>query len=287
MTDSPRTAPDSAPKQPPEVDLSHPSAARAYDYYLGGNLNFAVDREFAGDVLDRAPFVTDFARSNRAFLHRAVTWLCARGVDQFLDIGSGLPTVGHVHEIAEKANPRARTVYVDYEPVAVARARTILDETDPGRRRTGVFQADLRAPDQVLGADLLRETLDFSRPVALLIVATMHFVGPGDGPETLLRRYWDALPGGSYAALSHLTRDGVPDPVREQGEALEQLYATTPNPGYFRDRAEFTALFGDLELVDPGVVWAPEWHPEAQPPAAASESATLVGVARKPAGGNP
>lgn len=285
MTDPSRTAPDSGPKKPREVDLSRPSAARAYDYYLGGNLNFEVDREFARNVLTEVPFVADFARNNRAFLYRAVTWLCSRGIDQFLDIGSGLPTVGSVHEVAEKANPRARTVYVDYEPVGVARARTVLDETDPRRRRTNVFQADLRDPDAILESDLLRQTLDFSRPVAVLIVATMHFIGPGDGPAEVLRRYREALPSGSYLALSHLTLDGVPQPMREQGKALEQLYAASPNPGYFRDRAEFTALFGDLELVEPGVVWAPEWQPQDALKDDPAETATLVGVAHKPADG--
>ncbi|GAA4836052.1 SAM-dependent methyltransferase [Saccharopolyspora rosea] len=285
MPDSPqfpRTAPDAAPVQSGEVDVKRPSAARAYDYYLGGSSNFGVDREFGARVLEQVPFVRTFAVTNRSFLRRAVRWLCEQGVDQFLDIGSGIPTVGNVHEVAQQANPRARTVYVDHEPVAVRHAAAILDSADPDRTRTDVLQADLRDPDGILGSPVTRSLIDFSRPVGLLIVATMHFIGPGDRPVELMARYRDALPSGSFLAMSHLTVDGVTAEMLEQGRILEQLYANTPNPGYFRDRAEFAALLDGYELVEPGLVWVPEWRPDQQESIEPAASATLAAVGRKP-----
>ncbi|SDQ35527.1 SAM-dependent methyltransferase [Actinopolyspora saharensis] len=282
MPEISRTAPESAPLKSGEVDMTTPSAARAYDYYLGGNSNFPVDREFGDQVLEHVPFVRDFARTNRAFLRRAVTWLCERGVDQFLDIGSGIPTVGNVHEIAQQADPRARTVYVDHEPVAAAHASTILDRTDPDRARTDVLRGDLRDPAGILASPVTTDLIDFSRPVGLLIVATMHFIGPGDNPAELMARYRDALPAGSHLVLSHLTLDDVPEQLREQGRDLERMYARTPNPGYFRDRAEVTALLDGYEIVAPGLVWAPEWHPEHEQPSDPATTATLAAVGRKP-----
>lgn len=282
MPDFPRAAPASAPVKPRDVDVTRPAAARAYDFYLGGRSNFEADREFGRKVLEQVPFVGAFARNNRAFLRRAVAWLCERGITQFLDIGSGIPTVGNVHEIAQAVNPRARTIYVDYEPVAVAHSNTILDEIDPQRERTNVVQADLRSPTDILENPVTRELIDFTEPVGLLVVATMHFIGPGDHPGELIARYRDALTAGSHLVLSHLTLDGVPERMQEQGRALETLYASTPNPGYFRDRAEFSALFDGLELLEPGIVWAPEWHPDqARPFDEPATTATLAGVGVK------
>ncbi len=282
MSEIPRTAPASAPSKPREVDETKPAAARAYDFYLGGDCNFEADRAFGRQVLGAVPFVRDFALNNRDFLRRVISWLSEQGIDQFLDIGSGIPTVGNVHEVAQGHDPDARTLYVDYEYVAVAHANTILDGSDPQRRRTDVLQADLRSPGEILDAAVTRGLLDFDRPLALLVVATMHFVGPGDGPRELVAAYRDALPSGSYLALSHLTLDGVPERMLDQGRRLEELYAATPNPGYFRDRAEFTALFEGFEVVAPGVVWAPEWKPDGEWNGDAAATATLVGVGRKP-----
>jgi SAM-dependent methyltransferase len=281
VPDFPRVAPDVAPLKPRDADVSRPAAARAYDFFLGGRSNFEADREFGRQVLDQVPFVADFARNNRAFLRRAVNWLTQRGIDQFLDIGSGIPTVGNVHEIAQQRNPEARTVYVDYEPVAVAHSTTILDEIDPRRERTDVLQADLRSPSDILDHTITRNLLDFERPIGLLIVATLHFIGPGDRPRELIAAYRDALPSGSHLVLSHLTLDGVPERMQEQGRALEALYAGTPNPGYFRGREEFTALFGGFDVVDPGIVWAPEWHPDQAHEIDPASTATLTGVGVK------
>ncbi|MGJ7908508.1 SAM-dependent methyltransferase [Actinopolyspora sp. H202] len=282
MSEIPRDASGSAPLNSEDADTTRPSAARAYDYYLGGDSNFPVDREFGDRILERVPFVRDFARTNRAFLRRAVTWLCERGIDQFLDIGSGIPTVDSVHEIVQRSQPAARTVYVDHDPVAVAHTSTILDHTDPDRARTGVLRADLRGPAEILHAPVTTELIDFTRPVGLLIVATMHFIAPDDDPRALLAHYRDALPTGSHLAISHLTLDGVPEQLREQGRDLERMYARTPNAGYFRERAEITALLDGYEIVPPGLVWAPEWHPEHEQPNDPATTATLAAVARKP-----
>lgn len=279
----PRTAPDKAPdRSKPNVDLNKPSAARCYDYYLGGSAHLEIDRQFAEKVLQRAPFVRDFARTNRAFLQRAVAWLSDQGIDQFLDIGSGIPTVGNVHEIALQRNPDARTVYVDFEPVAVQHARAILDGSDPQRVRTDILQADMRDYSTILDSPITRGLIDFSRPVGLLIVATMHFLGPGDDATTLMKHYHDALVPGSYLVMSHLTADGVPEHMLAKAIELERLYARTPTPGYERSRIEFTALFDGFDLVEPGVVWAPEWHPESEYNGAPAETATVVGVGTKP-----
>lgn len=279
----PRTAPDKAPdRSNSNLDLNKPSAARCYDYYLGGSAHLEADRVFAEKVLHQAPFIRDFARNNRAFLQRAVMWLSDQGIDQFLDIGSGIPTVGNVHEIAQQRNPDARTVYVDYEPVAVEHSRAILDESDPRREWTNMLQADMRDYAAILDSPITRDLIDFGRPVGLLIVAAMHFVGPGDDPATLMAHYRDALAPGSCLVMSHLTHDGVPEHMRRKAIEVEKLYAQTPTPGYSRTRAEFTALFAGFQLVEPGVVWAPDWRPQRQYDAEPAETATVVGVGRKP-----
>lgn len=279
----PRTAPEKAPDHSNlDINLNNPSAARCYDYYLGGSAHLEVDRQFAEKVLQTLPFVRDFARGNRAFLQRAVKWLSGHGIDQFLDLGSGIATVGNVHEIAQQCNPDARTLYVDFEPVAVQLVHAILDESDPHRKRTNILQADLRDYTTVLGSAITRDLIDFSRPVGLLIVATMHFIGPGDDPATLMRRYHEALDSGSYLVMSHLTADGIPEHVLAKAIELEKLYARTPAPGYARNRAEFTALFDGFDLVEPGVVWAQEWWPEDEYETPPANTATLAGVGRKP-----
>ncbi|GDY29743.1 hypothetical protein GTS_13760 [Gandjariella thermophila] len=273
--------PTHAPAMPADIDVSKPSAARAYDYYLGGSHNWKVDRDFGDRVLQRVPAVKDFALENRAFLRRAVTWLAEQGVDQFLDIGSGIPTVGNVHEIAQKVNPRAHTVYVDYEHIAVAHAQQILDTEDPRRERTDVIRADLRDPVSVLEHPSTRRLLDFDRPVALLMVAVMHFVAPADGVDETMARYRDALAPGSFLVMSHFTREGIPEDMQRQAAALEELYADTPNPGYFRDRAEFTGLFGDLDMVPPGVVWLSDWRPDRPYDGDPARTMVLAAVGRK------
>lgn len=251
-----------APDAPADVDVSKPAAARIYDYLLGGHHNFAVDREFGQRMVDSVPMLKQAAIENRAFLRRAVTWMLDQGIRQFLDIGSGVPTAGNVHEIAQARDPQARTVYVDYEHVAVSHAKLILDEQDPHRRRTDVLRADFRDPATVLGSEQAGRLLDFTRPVGLLVVALLPFIGPADDPAGLLARYQAPLPSGSALAMTQGTDTDIPDDLAEQVHWLSAHYNNTANPVFSRTREEFTALFTGFELIEPGVVWAAQWRPD-------------------------
>ena len=194
------------------VDVHTPSAARVYDAYLGGAHNFAADREFVARAKEILPHVADVARWNRTFLHRAVHTMLEAGIDQFLDLGSGLPTAGATHEVAQRHNPDARVVYVDNEPVAVAQTEELLRDVTGA----AVVRGDFLDPEGVLGHSSTKELLDFSRPIGVLAVALLHFM-PGDRhPEAALDRYKDELASGSMLAVSHATVDGVPEPVRSQ-----------------------------------------------------------------------
>lgn len=265
--------PDWAPK---DVDIAKASAARLYDFYLGGSYNFEVDRELGRKVASVAPGVYDFALLNRAFLRRAVRYLQRQGIDQFLDIGSGIPTAGNVHEVAQKTDPNARVVYVDNEPVAVAHSELLLEDNP----NTAAIEADLRDPDVILNHEKTRQLLDFSRPIGLLTVAVYHFIPDSDSPLALLKRYREALPSGSFLALSHVTTDVM----SEQIQQLIGLYRSSQNPVTARTRAEFTAMFEGFELVEPGVVFTPEWHPESAEDVGEhpEQSAVYAAVGRKP-----
>lgn len=238
---------------PQDVDVDRPSAARVYDYYLGGSHNFAVDREMARRAVAEWPELPHIMRSNRAFLRRAVRWCVEQGVDQFLDIGSGIPTAGNVHEVARAGNPAARVVYVDVDPVAVAHSVTLLADV-PG---TGVVQADLCDVDDVLEDPVVAEVLDLDRPVALLVVALLHFVGDERGPAAALARYRDRLAPGSLLVLSHATADEATD--RAAGHLA--LYRDTATPMSMRPHAEVLRFFDGYELVEPGLVPLPRWRP--------------------------
>jgi hypothetical protein len=218
---------------PAELDLDRPNAARMYDYYLGGSHNFAVDRELAGKVLEAWPDMPRAAQANRAFLRRAVRFLADQGVRQFLDIGSGIPTVGNVHEVAQAAAPDARVVYVDTDPVAVAHSRAIL----AGDQQTAVVEADGRDPAAVLAHPDVTGLLDLSRPVGLLMVALLHFV----------------LDEGN----SHGSTDTAPGVA-----TMEKLYERTATPIQMRSRSELETLLGDVDLVEPGVEFLPAWRPD-------------------------
>jgi len=240
-----------------DIDQSVPSAARMYDYFLGGMHNFAADREAADLVIAAMPDAPLIARANRAFLDRAVRYLVGRGVRQFLDIGSGVPTVGNVHEIAQRLDPDARIVYVDVDPVAGAHAQQILAGND---RATAVV-ADLRRPEELL--DLLdkpvrRAVLDRSQPVGLLLVSMLHFV-PGDEAYQAVATLRDALVPGSYLTVSHPIREAYEESAASKVEAV---YQKTTTPGGLRTRAGVERFFDGLELVPPGLVWVPEWHPD-------------------------
>ncbi|SCL16317.1 S-adenosyl methyltransferase [Micromonospora nigra] len=259
--------PDWAPET---IDVERPSVARMYDYYLGGSHNFAVDRAAAQAMMAAVPEAPLMAQANRAFLRRAVQFLVAAGVRQFLDIGSGIPTVGNVHEIAQRHAPDARVVYVDVDPVAVAHSREIL----AGDERTRIVQEDLRRPEHILAHPDVRGLLDFSQPVALLVVAVLHFVSDDDRPAELLRTLRGALAPGSFLVLSQASDDGRP--ADERADA-EDVYRRTDNPLHIRGRAELTALFDGFDLVEPGVVWVPQWRPETPDSAEDAERAVFLG----------
>lgn len=240
---------------PEGVDLDTPSAARCYDFYLGGAHNFAVDRELGRKVLEVVPNVREIALHNRAFLRRAVRYCLDQGIRQFLDIGSGIPTAGNVHEIVHAVDPQARVVYVDNEPVAVTHSRTIL----AGNDNTAIVQADLRKVDDVLDAPETRGLLDFSQPIAVMMVALVHFVPDNDQPREVIRRYHQRLPSGSMLGFSHVTGDDYPEGTK----GLVNLYENSTNPVTLRTKGEVAELVSDFELVEPGVVYVPEWHPDA------------------------
>jgi S-adenosyl methyltransferase len=240
---------------PPKVNLEQPSAARMYDYYLGGAHNFAIDREAAERAIAAMPATVAGARTNRAFLQRAVRFLVETGVRQFIDLGSGIPTSGNVHEVAQDIDPDARVVYVDIDAVAVTHGQSVLEGND----RTAFLHADMRDPDTVLGAPELASLIDWSEPVALLMVAVLHFVPDSDGLPEIMARYRAVLPPGSYLTVSHMSMTGQP---REFLERFKGVYSKTANPVVLRSRDEIVTLFGDYELVDPGVVTLPLWRPD-------------------------
>lgn len=259
--------PDWAPET---IDIERPSVARMYDYYLGGSHNFAVDRAAAQAMVAAVPEAPLMAQANRAFLRRAVQFLTAAGVRQFLDIGSGIPTVGNVHEIAQRIAPESRVVYVDVDPVAVAHSREILDGND----RTAVVQEDLRHPERILAHPDVRGLLDLSEPVAVLIVAVLHFVSDDDRPAELLRTLRSALAPGSWLVLSQASADGRAGDERAEAE---RVYRNTDNPLWIRSRAELTTLFDGFQLVEPGVVWVPQWRPDSPESAEDAERAAFIG----------
>lgn len=235
-----------------EVDLTRPSAARVYDFYLGGSHNLEVDRRMARDAISLWPDLPKIMQSNRAFLRRAVRYVAAQGISQFLDIGSGIPTVGNVHEVAQQADPQARVVYVDNDPVAVSHSRGILG----GDKRTAVVQGDLRKSDGLLAHPIVTGMIDVHRPVAVLMVAVLHFVSDEDDPFGAVARMRDRLAPGSFLILSHASTEGRP----EVAGSHRELYRRTRTPMTMRRRAEIARFFDGFELIDPGLVWLPLWR---------------------------
>ena len=260
---------------PDGVDIGVPNAARMYDYALGGFHNFAVDRELVEQAEAKVPGAARIAHANRAFLRRLVHWLVAAGVRQFLDIGSGVPTLGNVHEVAQDAAPDARVMYVDLDPVAVAHSRAILS----GTPNVGVIEADVRYPDTIVGHPDVAGLLDFSQPVAVLLVAVLHFVSDEEDPVGLVSRLVDAVPSGSYIALSH----GTPPPDRgREAEEVRRLYRRTPTPLHLRTTDEISRLLAGLEPVEPGVVPVSEWHPDPDELDDEHRTEIIAAVGRKP-----
>lgn len=258
----------------PAVDSTVPHPARRYNYWLDGKDNFAADRASGDAIKEAFPQIVAAARENRRFLGRAVKVLGDLGVRQFLDIGTGLPTAGNTHEVAQAHDPSARVVYVDNDPLVLAHARALLTSHPEGR--TAYLQADLRDPEGILADPELAATLDLDEPVALLLVAVLHFVGPGDDPYGLVRTLLDRLPSGSYLVLTHATSDLLAPQVRAKLSAL---------PSDFTDRseAEVRRFFDGLEMLEPGLVVVSEWRlDEGATPVDPSHVSVWGAVARKP-----
>ncbi|MER6942811.1 SAM-dependent methyltransferase [Nonomuraea sp. NPDC000554] len=241
-------------QEPLGFDPTTPNVARLYDYYLGGKDHFPADREAAERLLRVAPEVRAAARANRAFLGRAVRFLADSGITQFLDIGTGLPTQGNVHEVARAVAPESRVVYVDRDPVVLVHARALLAGDEPTR----VVQGDLRRPEEILKNPDLLDLIDFTKPVGVLLVAIMHFISKSDDPQRIVATLREAMAPGSFLVMSHGTSDARADAVRKSTE----VYRTSTSPLSLRSRQQVEELFEGFDLVDPGVVWLPEWRPD-------------------------
>ncbi|GAA1612562.1 SAM-dependent methyltransferase [Actinoplanes couchii] len=238
---------------PAGTDTSRPSAARVYDYFLGGSHHLDVDRELAGRVEAMTPDIGATMRANREFLRRAVRFLAAQGIRQFLDIGSGIPTSGNVHEIAHAEAPGAAVVYVDVDPVAVEHSRSIL----AGAERTGVILADVRDTDLVLLGAERTGLIDFRQPVAVLFAGVLHFVADEDDPAGIVGDFRGITAPGSYLLISHATADGQPPEVVE----AQKLSSRTGTGIVLRPHAEIASWFEGFPLVEPGLVHIPLWRP--------------------------
>ncbi|MFB7464845.1 SAM-dependent methyltransferase [Streptomyces sp. NPDC056224] len=242
---------------PPGIDISVPSVSRIYDYYLGGSHNFEVDRQAARRAMEFMPGLPKIMQANRAFMRRAVRHAVAEGVTQFLDIGSGIPTFGNVHEIAQAASPEAQVVYVDHDPVAVAHSRAVLDGDD----RSAVVAADLRKPRDILAAPEVGRLLDFDRPVAVLLVAVLHFLEDADDPYAAVAELRDALAPGSLLVLTHASFEGIPL-TEEVASGAVGVYRDIRNPLVMRSGEQIRRFFDGFELLEPGLVSMPEWRPD-------------------------
>jgi len=271
---------DDVTELPAEIDTTRPHAARIYDYYLGGKNHFAADRETADKVLQSWPSARVGAREQRAFLGRAVRYLTAEvGIRQFLDIGAGLPTTNNVHEIAQRSAPESRVVYVDNDPLVLAHARALLTSTRAGR--TGYIHADLRDPARILADQATREIIDFSQPVALILVGLLHLIPDEDNPAQVIAELLAALAPGSYLLASQVTGD-----FDEGGMAtMARTFRGAGMRGQLRELSDFAELaFKGLDLVPPGVVLVSEWRADDPcPTLKPAEVGCYGGLARKQA----
>ena len=248
--------PWTGPIVPPQgLDVTIPNVARIYDWLLDGKDNFAADREAGQRLLAAVPDAAKAARANRAFLGRAVRFLAEEaGIRQFLDIGTGLPTQGNVHEIAQATDPRARVVYCDHDPIVVTHANALL----ANNLTVAASQADLRDPDFLFALPLAHPLLDTSQPMAVLLVAVLHFLSDSEDPWALVERIKRKLAPGSYVVISHVTADEMP---AESARAAAEVYQGASAPGVARSREDITRFFTGLELVEPGLVEVSAWRP--------------------------
>ncbi|BCK58058.1 SAM-dependent methyltransferase [Nocardia wallacei] len=264
---------------PVGVDTSRASAARVYDAALNGKDNFEVDREVLAQVRTVAPQVNDLAWANRDFLIRVCRFLSGHaGIDQYLDLGSGLPTAENTHQAVQRVLPTARVVYVDNDPMVLTHARALLD----GNPDTSVVGADIFRPLEVLGNRVVRSELDFDRPVALFQIGTLHHYLADDG-AALMQTYIDALPSGSFVAIAHFCNPETPE-HGELAKRMEDKFVHSPlGSGRFRTPGEIRAFFGDLEMIEPGLVLCDEWWPDGPrlEPLSPPRHCIMGGVGRK------
>src|SRR5580700_3984465 len=268
MTAPPRGSDPSSPPAPPAdetggrlswapagVDTRRANMARVYAYLIGGSHNFLADQDAGRAIASVEPNAREAARANRAFLGRAVRFLSHAGIRQFLDIGSGIPTQGNVHEVAQQADPGARVVYVDVDPVAVAHSKALLN----GNQNAAIIQADLREPERILGHADTRRLIDPDQPTGLLLVSILHFIADAEDPWHLVATLRDVLAPGSYLVISHGTNEDRPDVA----SAIEKVYnRSVATALHVRSRQDILRFFDGFGVVDPGLVYIPEWRPE-------------------------
>lgn len=262
----------------PRIDTSVPHSARVWNYLLGGKENYDVDRRAAEHFQAMFPQIVDIALADRAFLGRAVRYLASgRGVRQFLDIGTGLPTMDNTHEVAQRVAPHSRIVYVDNDPLVLTHARALLSSSPEGV--CDYIQADLRDPEGILRK--AAETLDFTRPIGVMLLGIMHFVHDDDEARLILRRLMDAAAPGSHLVITHATLDFDAEQTA-QADAQEDWNQKSANPMVPRSRGAILALLDGLDVVDPGLVSMSRWRPEHTPWGEPDEVAGYAAVARKP-----
>ena len=267
--------PEDAAPAPCEIDVSVAHPARVYDYWLGGKDNFAADRAAAQAGLEAFPDVVKSVRANRAFLGRAVRYLAAEvGIRQFLDIGTGLPSANNTHEVAQDVAPEARVVYVDNDPIVLLHAQALLTGTDQGQ--TDYIDADLRDTGKILQE--AERTLDFTQPIAVMLLGILHFIPDSDDPYGIAAQLMAAVPPGSHVTISHIAKDINPEAMAEFGRRMDEQPSTR---GEQRTHAEVSRFFDGLELLEPGVVPVSKWRPDSDIEAA-TPTMLWGGVARKP-----
>jgi SAM-dependent methyltransferase len=263
-------------QSPDEIDTSVPQSARVYDYLLGGKDNFPADRAVGDQIIQRLPTIRTQVRGQRAFLLRAVRYLTAdAGIRQFLDIGTGIPTAGNVHDVAQAIAPESRVLYVDNDPIVLAHSRALLQRTREGR--LAFIQADLREPEVILDDPTLARTLDLTQPVGLVLIGITHHLRDDDDPRGIVQTLVDALAPGSYLVLSQITGDFDPETMGQVAAAVEQ----DGIPYVVRSEAETEPFFAGLELVEPGLVPIAVWRPDPGTDPDPRSAYAYGGVARK------
>ncbi|GAA1613374.1 SAM-dependent methyltransferase [Kribbella sancticallisti] len=240
------------------LDLSVPHSARVYDYFLGGKTNFAIDREVGDHLLEAFPGFRTAAQSNRMWMHRAARYVAERGITQFLDIGTGIPTSPNLHEVVQEVVPEARVVYADNDPIVLAHSRALLVSSTHGE--TAYLEADVTDPQAILDSEEVRTVLDLSKPVALSLVGVFHYLPDDKKPFEIVQQLVDALASGSYLIFSHCTPDFAP----AMWEQAIQVYKADGGDAQVRSREEIQRFFTGLEMVEPGLEVPYRWHPDAE-----------------------